>query len=130
MIDLIDFFSIMRLHASSLSAKHHFQIKRSLSRWHACQNIFHHGTLQVAYLPQAMETLSIFSPSLYKVSDQFILIIGLPLKIHLKRNMTLELRKKAGLDKQMLQTIKYCQNALLHKAHLVISLGFASGFTI
>lgn len=56
-------------------------------------------------------------------------MLGLPLKIHLKKNMTLELRKTAGLDKQMLHTIKLCQNALLPKAHLVISLGFASGFT-
>lgn len=38
--------------------------------------------------------------------------------------MILVWRKKVGLDKQMLQTIKYCQNARLHKAHLVIS-GFS-----
>lgn len=78
-----------------------------LCRWHVYQKLWKR---------------SLFFSSISKVSDQFVLIIGLPLKIHLKKNMTLALRKKAGLDKQMLQTIKDCQNAHLHKAHLVISL--------
>lgn len=38
--------------------------------------------------------------------------------------MTPELKRKAGLVKQTLQTIKYCQKALLHKAHLVITRSY------
>lgn len=79
-------------------------------------------------LPEAVETQ--FFPSISKGSDPFVLIIGLPLKIHLKKSMTLALRRKAGLGKQMLQTIKYCQNARPHKSALGYFLAIASGFSL
>lgn len=102
----------MRLHAGS-SVNPHSSIFGAGGCWaDGClSEPLSSGHFAGGMFTRSYGNLSPFFSSISKVSDQFVLIIGLPLKIHLKKSMTLALRKKAGLDKQMLQTIKYCQKA-------------------
>lgn len=78
-------------------------------------------SVHVTCLSDAMESASCFSLCVWGIWS-FLPILGLPPRTHQKRSMTLEWRRKAGLDRQMLQTIKHCQNSDLQKAHSVLSL--------